>query len=375
MEKNKYHPKLPVRILHVVGSLGIGGIQSYVMNLYRNMDRDKIQFDFVVHIRTDISYENEIANLGGRVFYLPNDCFVKQKWLTYLKFWMSFFKKHPEYCIIHGHLRSAAFIYLLFAKIYKRVTIAHSHATDNGPGLNGVIKTILQYPVRYISQYYMGCSKKAVSWMFGTKKANSSNCKVLFNGIEVNKYAFNSSIRDSIRKSLNIPENAFVVGSVGRLVYQKNHIFLIKIFKELIKLNENSWLLIVGEGPLLDSMKLEAANTKNIIFLCARTDVPNLLQGFDVFVMPSIKEGLGIAAIEAQAAGLPTIVSCSLPNEAFITPLISKKRLDESPKSWANLIIEKKDFVRKDTSKLITQQGYDIVSISTWLTNFYNKIV
>lgn len=365
----------PIRILHVVGSLGLGGIQSYLMNLYRHVDKTCIQFDFAVHIKSDISYEEEILSMGGKIFYMPDDCFEKNKWLTYVSFWKSFFEKHQEYVIVHGHMRSTAFLYMTLARFANRKVIAHSHATDNGRGLSGFVKDILQLPVRYIANYFMGCSKNATIWMFGKKCANSRNCYVLRNGIDASRYAYNKEVRDKLRKSFSIPSDALVVGNVGRLVSQKNQSLLIKAHQVLLNLKPNTWLVIVGDGPLSERLKNEAAEIPNVLFLGSRTDIPDVIQAFDVFVMPSVKEGLGIAAIEAQAAGLPTIVSEIIPQEAYVTSLISKIDLKEAPDTWANCILNASVINRFVTTSQIKDAGYDIASVSKWLSNFYKHII
>lgn len=364
----------PIRILHVVGSLGLGGIQSYLMNLYRHVDKTCIQFDFAVHIKSDISYEEEILSMGGKIFYMPDDCFEKHKWLTYVSFWKSFFEKHQEYVIVHGHMRSTAFLYMTLARFANRKVIAHSHATDNGKGLSGFVKDTLQLPVRFIANYFMGCSKNATTWMFGKKCANSRNCYVLRNGIDASRYAYNKEVRDKLRKSFSIPSDALVVGNVGRLVSQKNQSHLIKVHEALLKIRPDSWLVIVGDGPLHERLQNEAADIPNVLLLGARTDIPNVIQAFDVFVMPSGKEGLGIAAIEAQAAGLPTIVSEIIPQEAYITSLVRKIDLQEPPSTWANCIF-KTDVSRSVTTNLIKTAGYDIASVSDWLCDFYVNIL
>lgn len=364
----------PIRILHVVGSLGLGGIQSYLMNLYRHIDRTTIQFDFAVHIRSDVSYEEEILSMGGKIFYMPDDCFEKNKWVNYVIFWKSFFKEHPEYEIVHGHIRSTAFIYMAIARMADRIVIAHSHATDNGRGLSGFVKDILQLPVRYIANHFMGCSKNATTWMFGKKCADSKKCYVLYNGIDASRYAYNKEVRLQVRESLSIPSDALVVGNVGRLVSQKNQSHLIKVHEALLKIRPDSWLVIVGDGPLHERLQNEAAGIPNVLLLGARTDIPDVIQAFDVFVMPSVKEGLGIAAIEAQAAGLPTIVSEIIPQEAYITSLVRKIDLQEPPSTWANCIF-KTDVRRSVTTNLIKSAGYDIASVSDWLCDFYINIL
>ncbi len=363
----------PIRILQVVGSLGSGGIQSYLMELYRHIDRSRVQFDFVVHIRTEQSYASEVESLGGRVFYIDGDAFEKKAWARYIGFWKRFFREHPEYQIVHGHLRSTSAVYLSEAKRAGRYTIAHSHATNNGYGLSAKAKDVLQFPTRYIADSLMGCSRQANEWMYGKRMADRGACSVLRNGIDAGKYVFSPEIRNAVRRKLGISDDTFVIGTVGRLVEQKNQRLLIDAFAQTAQMRDDCLLLIVGDGPLrpdLEKRMVELGLRDKAMMLGNRTDVNELLQAFDCFVMTSRNEGFSIAAVEAQAADLPLLVSPAIPEEACLTDSVYRIGSFEA-EEWAEWLFKLERKARADNSGLIAEAGYDISTIAAQLTDFY----
>jgi glycosyltransferase involved in cell wall biosynthesis len=360
----------PIRVLQVLASLDRGGAETMIMNIYRNIDRSKIQFDFVVNERRKkYSFESEIQKLGGRIYKVPR--YKTTNYLSYKQAWKDLIIQHPEWKIVHGHHTSPAYIYLRIAKSLNRLTIAHSHIAGREGTLKSYVKLFMRYPLRYIAKYLFACSTSAADWMYGKR---SNLAYVLNNAIDAKKFIFSSTIRKDKRKELGI-ENKFVIGHVGRFQTQKNHIFLIDIFKTVHDKNKNSTLLLVGDGELRESMENrvhELGLTDNVIFTGIRADIPELLQAMDVFVFPSLYEGLGIVAIEAQAADLPTIVSDSIPKDAFITDLIDSISLKESLDIWANAILRYSvGYERNNRYKEIKTNGYDICDTTEWLESFY----
>lgn len=363
-----------MRVLQVVGSIDVGGggIQSFLHQLYREIDNSKIQFDFVVHMKGEPSYENEIINKGGRVYYIEDDAFEKRDWLTYIHFWNKFFKDHPEYVIVHGHLRSTASIYLYEAKKAGCITIAHSHAINNGYGIPAILKDALQFPIRYIADYFMGCSKQANDWMFGERVSNSSNCYIIKNGIDSSKFVFDPQKRRRIRELLEIDDDTFVIGTVGRLVPQKNQELLINSLPGVIAARK-ALLLIVGDGPLYRQLQerinfLELNNYTRL--LGSRDDVDELLQAFDCFAMPSRHEGFGISIIEAQAADLPVVVSPAISKEACITDnIIRADSFDVL--QWIELLAHINEKKRTNKMQEIIDAGYDINEVANRISDFY----
>lgn len=364
----------PIRILQVFATMNRGGAESMIMNLYRQIDRKKIQFDFVVHTEDKCAFDDEIEQLGGNVHRIPR--YNGKNHLTYIKAWKFIFMNHPEYKIIHGHIRSTAAIYLKIAKNYNVVTISHSHSTSSGSGITSVIKNIMQLPIRSISDYFFACSEEAGNWLFGKKIVNSGRFYVLNNAIDINLFQFDSNIRNITRNELNI-RNKFVIGHVGRFHPTKNQAFLIEIFKVLHDKNQDTMLVLVGDGELKKSIQskvLEANLESSIIFTGVRPDVNKLMQAMDLLVMPSIYEGLPVTLVEAQTSGLKCIVSDKITREINITDLVEFYPLDYSHDKWANLILDHMDtYKRRDTSEEIRMAGYDIEENSLWLERFYIK--
>ncbi|MBU5331134.1 glycosyltransferase family 1 protein [Anaerocolumna aminovalerica] len=363
-----------IRILQVFAQMNRGGAETMIMNLYRNIDRTKIQFDFIVHTEEKCAFDDEIERLGGKIYRVPR--YTGKNHFFYISTWKSFIQQHPEYKIIHGHVRSTASLYLKVCKRYGRQTIIHSHGISSGTGLSSIVKDLLQYPIRYIADYFLACSKSAGTWLFGEKIVASKKFHVLNNAIDSNSFRFNKQVRNKIRKEFNI-EGKYVIGHIGRFHPYKNHTFLIDIFKSVHLKNKNAILLLVGDGDLKESLKekVEKENlSDSVIFTGIRSDVQDLLQGMDLFLFPSLFEGLGIVVVEAQAAGLKCIVSEIIPEEAIMSNLVSKVSLFESPDFWCEKVLERVNYERKDTIELIKSAGYDIKDTAKWLENFYMEL-
>lgn len=363
----------PIRILHMIGSLNSGGSQAFVMNIYRNIDRNKVQFDFVIDRANDTFYVKEIEDLGGKVYTLKN---IKEcNPITFCKQWDSFFENHSEYKIIHGHVRSIAAIYLSIAKKHGLITIAHSHSTaSRGNKIEQVVKNIMQLPIKYTADYLFACSNEAGKWLFGEKAIKKDNYKVVKNAIDIEKYVFNESKRNEIRKVLGV-EGKFVIGHVGTFTYPKNHKFLIDVFYQVQMQNKNAVLLLVGDGELRPQIEKQIADLRikdKVILTGVVPNVNDYMQAMDVFVFPSIFEGLGIAVIEAQASGLSGIVADTIPKEAYITDLIKTISLKESADIWVKIILKYSNgYERRNTYKEIKNSGYNISDAAKWLEEFY----
>ncbi|WP_174734328.1 glycosyltransferase family 1 protein [Mesobacillus harenae] len=360
----------PLRILHVLASLDRGGAEAMIMNIYRKIDRNKIQFDFVVNDRDEsYSYEAEIKSLGGRIYRVPR--YKITNYYFYKREWEKLISQHPEWKIIHGHHTSPAFIYLSIAKSLNRLTIGHSHIAGGEHTLKSYIKFLMRYPLRYIADYLFACSESAAKWMYG-KRSNES--QVLNNAIDAKKYVFSEQIRTLKRKELKI-EDKFVIGHIGRFQTQKNHLFLIDIFNAVHDKYNNSILLLVGDGelrPFIEKRIKELGLIDSVIFTGVRSDIPDLLQAMDLFLFPSLYEGLGIVSIEAQAAGLHTIVSDTIPQDAYLTNLIESISLQDSKEKWAEKILKyTTGYNRKNTYEQIKSKGYDIEATSMWIQRFY----
>lgn len=357
-----------IRVLQMIGSLDVGGSQIMIMNIYRNINRKLVQFDFVIDRDEESFFKEEILRLGGKIYKLPK--FNGKNFFDVTKAWDNFLNKHKEYKIIHSHVRSYASIYLPIAKNHGLKTIIHSHSTSNGSGFASAVKKVMQFPLRYIADYFFACGKDAGQWLFG----RNTKFKILNNAIDTNVYKFDMAKRLEIRKSLGISDDTFVVGNVGRFMEVKNHSFLIDIFAELSK-HKKAKMLLVGDGELRSEIedKIKRLNLTDKVILTGFVDnVQDYLQAMDVFVFPSVYEGLGIVAVEAQATGLPVVCSDVVPKESKITSIIKYIPLDKPVSFWEKCILKCTDgYERKDTTDKIKKAGYDIHQTAQWLENFY----
>ena len=364
----------PIRVLQVFGRLDRGGAETFIMNVYRNIDRSKVQFDFIVHTADKCAYDDEITALGGRIFRVPR--YNGKNHFRYKKEWNLFFRQHTEYKIIHAHIRSTAAIFLNIAKKYGLVTISHSHNDSSGKGFSATIKNILQYSLRNIADFLFACSKQAGEWLYGKKACAKKNFHVIPNAIDTEKFIYDPVARESKRKELSL-ENKFVVGHIGRFDTQKNHDFIVNIFEKIYRKNNKAVLLLVGDGTLRSKIeqKVETFGLKdNVIFAGVRSDVPDLLNTMDVFLFPSLWEGFGIVLLEAQATGLRCVVSDVVSQEVKITKLLECVSLEKSASHWADKVLAYVDgYERKNMQQEIGESGFDIQEVAKWLENFYIK--
>lgn len=376
----------PIRILQVVGRMGYGGIESLIMNLYRNIDRDKVQFDFLCHEGLGGGYENEIIRLGGKIYEMPklrdntDDSGKKRtyywKVFEYIKALKEFFKSHPEYKIIHGHMTNTATIYMPIAKKYGNVKccIAHSHQSEKTPGLSGIVTDILQKNLYKNATEYFACSEMAAKWIYPKEFINQGKVHIIKNGIDTNKFKYDETIRNLTRESLGL-SNKYVVGNVARFKTQKNHNFMIDIFKEFHDQNPDAVLMLVGSGERMNEIKEKVVNlglSDYVIFMGVRSDVYNLMQAMDIFLLPSLFEGLPVSGIEAQATGLPMVTSTEVSKETDITGNCTFIPLSTPAEEWAKKITKiRSGFVRHDVKKYIDENGFNITDTAKWLQDFY----
>lgn len=364
------------RIVHVFGRLNYAGAETLVMNLYRNINREKVQFDFVVHTEEKMDYEDEIYSLGGKIYRAPR--FNGINIIQYIKWWNEFFRNHIEYKIIHGHLRGSAVFYLYEAKRNGLITIMHSHSISNGYGMTAIAKNILKYPLRFLSDYCLACSYPAGKWLFGKKKVHSDKFFLFKNAIDLDTYKFDIAKRNEMRKQLNVIDK-IVIGHVGRFDDVKNHKFILRILDELKKIESDIYLLLVGNGPLYDEIncivKKMDLNDK-VIFVGKKKNVCDYLQAMDLFLFPSLYEGLGISIVEAQVSGLKVVCSKGIPTEVDFSDNVKYLDLNESIKNWVDTILKcNENYIRKSYIFEAQMAGYDIKQCTRWIENFYQELI
>ncbi len=361
----------PKRVLLVFGKLNRGGAETLAMNIYRNIDRAKLQFDFIVHTNDKCDYDQEILSLGGKIYRFPRYNVINH--FEYKKQWNEFFKEHKEYKVIHAHMTGSASVFLPISKKYGLYTVSHSHIAKSQEGIRQKIIDLYRLPLKRISDYMFACSDIAGEWMFGKNISKMPNYKIIKNGIDAEKFAFSAEKREQIRKEFNL-DNCFVIGNVARFHRQKNHEFLINIMREVVNIEPTSKLLLVGSGQLEEYLKKQAKELgieENVIFTGIREDIDKILCAIDVFCMPSFREGLPVSLVEAQGSGVQIVCSNTIAKEIQITDLIHQLSLDDCALKWADEIIKYKTYNRKNRVCELVKAGYDIKSTAKWIENFY----
>lgn len=359
----------PIRVLHILQRMEAGGTQTLLMNIYRNIDRTKVQFDFLVHYQQEQFYDKEILELGGRIYKLTvREDYNFIKYNSQLK---KFFKEHKEYKVIHGHMYTLGIFYLHAAKKNGIPTrIAHSHNNASEKNLKWYLKKIMAQLFKLDATELFACSEEAGRYLFGNSKFT-----VLKNAIDTNKFIMPMSSRETVRNELKV-DNRFVIGHVGRFQQQKNHKFIVDIFKEIKTKRDDAVLLLIGTGDLEEDIKekfIKLGLMDSVKFLGNRSDMPRLYQAMDVFLFPSLFEGLGIVSIEAQAAGIPTVCSDTLPREANISPLFYSVSLDKQSKEWAKIVIEAIDniYAHQNMYNCVVKAGFEIKTVAKDMEEYY----
>ena len=363
-----------IRILHVIGAMDRGGAETMIMNLYRAIDRTSIQFDFLVHETRDCDYDEEIRELGGSIFRIPR--FSGTNAVAYNRAVRSFFADNKQHPIVHGHIGSSAALYLSEARRAGRFSIAHSHAPNFPASPAELAFRVFSYPTRFVADYFLACSRKAGVDRFGERVVNGPSFRVLKNGIDLARYQCSQFEHEACKKRLGYDTDEILVGHVGRLTEVKNHPFLFEVFSAIKAKAPKARLVCVGRGPSEEELKAMVVGmglSDSVDFLGVRDDVPLLLKAFDGFVFPSLKEGLPVAAVEAQATGLPTLLSTGVSKEAVITSFTQRLPLSVGAEVWAERFLTSLDYNRfhQDRMSEVSAKGFDVVDSAHWLEGFY----
>lgn len=329
-----------IRILQIVSSLAMNGTETFIINLFRNIDRSQVMFDFLVLSTEKKGFYYEIISLGGNVFFLPKR---KDGIKSYNKALDAFFRQHAkDYDAVHYNVSSLTSVApLIYARKYGIATrIVHCHNANCTGIHNRLFHRINRFRINRLATHFLACSSAAAKWGYSFS-GKLPETKVITNGITLSKFTFNKEIRTQFRKALGISDK-MVVLHVGTFNPIKNHSFLIDIFKEIKAIRQDAMLISVGEGELLQHTKEKTASLgieQDVIFLGRRADVANIMMASDVMVFPSLHEGLGIVVIEALAASLPCLVSTGVPQEVNISDKIKFLPLSEGPQEWAKQAI------------------------------------
>jgi glycosyltransferase involved in cell wall biosynthesis len=364
----------PIRVLNVLGTIELGGAESRVMELYRAIDKDKVQFDFLIHNDVNGHYSEEIKSLGGRIYSVPR--FKVVNYFAYKKALKSFFREHNDYAAVQGHMTSTASIYLPIAKKAGiPLTIAHARSAGVDQGIRGIVTKIIRYPLKNKADFLFTCSKEAGIAVYGKRAVSGGKVWTIPNTISADRFCYNESVRNEVRKELGI-EDKFVIGHVGRFSFMKNHTYLIDIFNEICKQRKDAVLVLIGKGELEDEVRKKAENLglkDKVYFLGRKSDVERYYQAFDYFVFPSTFEGFPGSVAEAQTCGLLCLVSDKITKEVALTELVTYKSIDEPAINWAMEILKNagKAMIRKDHSDIIKDKDFDVKSQAIKLENFY----
>jgi len=352
------------RLLCILSNMNAGGAETFLMKIYRTIDRSKYQFDFCLCISEKGFYDDEIEALGGRIYHIT----AKTKSISSFRRELSKIVRDNNYKYVLRITANA--IGLLDLRIAKsagaEVCIARSSNSNDEGGFKSHIAHRIGQALflRYVDKR-IAPSDLAAIYTFGEKYFKKGEVTILHNALDLNHYMFNPEARLRIRNEFDIPENAFVVGHVGRFMTQKNHKKIIEVFQTILLRKPNSFLLLVGNGELEERIRELVAQKRidrNVVFAGLRKDIPEVLSAMDVFVMPSIYEGMPNTVIEAQATGLPCVISDTITREANITGIVKYVALEDSEDKWASEVLNSARDSRLDTKQEMLSSGYDIDS-------------
>ena len=361
----------PIRVLHIFGALNPGGVELLVMNIYRCIDREKIQFDFALTNGVKSFFDDEVLSLGGRIFY-----FDKSK--SMMRNLSQIFETKGPFKVMHSHLYFYSGAILRNAKKHNiPVRIAHAHNTSFGQVYTlkrRAYEWLMRKLILQNATDLLGCSADACKFVFGDDCMNDPRCAVMCNGFDVDAFAYNKQKGDAIRKQYGI-EDKLVVGHVGRFEDQKNHTQLVEQFAAIKKRREDAVLLCVGRGSLMTEIREKCERlgiSESVIFAGAQKDTPSYYSAMDVFLFPSLYEGLGSVLIEAQANGLRVVTSKTVvPDDIDVTGSATFVPLEASADVWADAVLAASVRITDSSANVKVKELYDIKSVTENLCRIY----
>lgn len=365
----------PIRILVLDNIMDRGGAQTMMMNYYKHIDRSKIQFDFLIHREYKGAFDDEIEALGGHIYHIIPP--YPQNYFKYRRKISVFFDEHPNYLILHSNMTETALFAFMEAKrrgIPIRICHAHTAIVKHKFSLKNIILFIYRKMISHYTTDRFSCGVAAAKFVFGPSR---KDIVYMHNAIDTKKFVYDHSTENAVRDEYNLG-SAYVVGHVGRFFEPKNHSFLIDIFNEIHKRVPNSVLMLVGGGELEDvcmnsiKEKVRRLGLKESVRFCGVcSDVNRIMNAFDVFVLPSLWEGFPVVMVEAQTEGIQCFISDTVLPECILTENVSVISLQESASKWAEIILSKSNYKKRDMSQQIEDKGYDIISNAKWLERFY----
>ncbi|KPN14641.1 glycosyl transferase [Bacillus australimaris] len=371
----------PKRVLHIVGGMNRGGAETMIMNIYRALDRNVLQFDFITHRKDVCDYDEEIRRLGGRIFYVPS--IGASSPMAFVKALTKTIKQAGPFQAVHAHTDFQTGFSALAAKLAGvKVRICHSHNTAWKQSPNGLDHLMLKGFRQLIftfSTQLVACGEDAGAFLFGQKKMENGRVEVLPNGIDLSLFFQpGSDEKAEIKKQLHLLEKKMIIGHIGRFHEQKNHVFFMELAQTLKKQGVSFQLVLVGDGPLkpvVESYAKKAGILENIVFTGVVSDVPKYMKAFDVFVMPSLFEGLPLVLVEAQASGLPCVISDHITEEVDLgCGLVKRMSLRDSAHEWMKAVLEAyhaEPPLQETIISQLEQRGFDVKQNITRVMDLY----
>lgn len=363
----------PIRVLQFVTQMNRGGMESRLMDLYRSLDRERIQLDFYTLRKEAGQFDEEIASLGGRVYY--SEPLSVAGALAIPARIEAFLREHSEYRICHAHLNQWCGLILEGARrAGVPVRIAHARTALAGGGKTNVVKNLIKHLYASSATHRFAVSEKAAKWLYGTRRVERLECDVWPNAIEAEKFLFDPMRRYETRKLLSLSEEQYVVLHVGNLRAVKNHEYLFAVFSEILKSRPDAVLLLAGRGERYEALQELAHQMKissSVRFLGSRSDIPELLSAADVFIFPSFYEGLPGSVLEAQAAGLPCLISDTIAHEVCLSELVTRLSIELDAAEWARAALSTCGHKRGNMYETFASAGYDISTLARRLSDFY----
>lgn len=357
-----------IRVLQCVNNMHRAGLETMLMNYYRNIDRTRMQFDFLTHRPFRSDYDDEIEALGGKIYHAPR--LTPQNYPSYFAYMKDLFAEHPEYKIIHSHIDSMSYLPLLAAKkAGVRVRIAHSHSTGIDLDFKYPLKQYFRYRMNKVATHCFACGTEAGKFLFRGREFS-----VIPNAVDAAQYFYDETIRARKRKELGV-SHQLVIGHVGRMTYPKNHEFLLCLFAEILKFRSDALLILVGTGEKEADLKRKVSELhidSSVRFLGNRSDVAELYQAMDVFLLPSHFEGIPLVGIEAQFAGLPCLFSHGVPKEVCFSKACRFRELSDPLSDWAEDVLALTS--ESNRNEVVEYSPYDIKTVAGELQARYEKL-
>lgn len=366
-------------VLQLFGEpMNCGGQEAFIMNMYRNIDRNAVQFHFYTPFDfPNLALRAEMEGLGGKAFWGGGAFESKRRKLDLVRNTWRFLKQH-SYTIAHIHSGSSfnlAMMALLCRLNGIQKVIVHSHCTGIDNATHRISKQLFAPVLDCSAMGFLGCSMDAAKWRFSEKALQSNQFMVLRNGIDTDRFRFSPDRRAQLRQELGIDENAIVISQTGRFSAQKNYGFTVEVFRAFVQKHPGAILLLVGDGELRDAIAQQVQSVgleKQVRFLGNRGDIPAILDASDAFLFPSVFEGLGISALEAQCSGLRTVCTDTLPEELTASALLTRCSLQQPPEQWAEALTQITPISeRAEYADVISAAGYDAAASANCLMQVY----